>query len=304
MEIDLQRASHDTLQLDAVLPLESQCAGIMISRGSGRHIERIAPYFVLLVVRTGVLHIEEDGREFEVNAGESLLLWPGRLHRGTRDHDEHLQFYWMHFAVTPSCVTPSCVAPLSTTSSGTPTPSAVFKQEGGIAMTVPQHTRLARPDFVTELFRRYLDDQDSGRLQPLTAALYTWMILAELADTRPTRDLGAATVLAGNAQTYIRLHFHKKISASQVARALGYSVQYLGRAYQRTHGVSISEEIRRTRIGHARTLLLHTNRSVGDIAHQCGFEDSTYFLRVFKQLEGITPLRFRRLHARMHVNTH
>ncbi|RYG57373.1 AraC family transcriptional regulator, partial [bacterium] len=62
----------------------------MISRGHGRHIERVAPYYVLLFGREGTLHLEEEDQEFELNAGQTLLLLPHRLHRGTRDYGPNL----------------------------------------------------------------------------------------------------------------------------------------------------------------------------------------------------------------------
>jgi AraC-like DNA-binding protein len=270
-------SSTSTLALGGLLPLQTQMGGIMVSRGKGRHIERTADFFVLLFVREGVLHIEEEGVPFEVQAGQSLLLWPGRHHKGTRDYDENLQFFWLHFTLPAH-------------------------QDSPTTLRIPQHADLTRPDFVTELFRRFLDDQDSGHLQPLSAALYSWMILNEVADTRPPTDTRAATILAGNAYNYIRTHFHEKISASHVALAVGYNAQYLGRIFQQTYRLSLAGAIRRTRINHAKSLLLHTDSNIGEIARLSGFDDITYFQRVFKELEGMTPLRFRRLHARMKVN--
>ncbi len=269
--------ANNALSLGGVLPLDSQRAGLMMSRGIGRHIDRVTSFFVLLFVREGVLHIEEEGQEFAVQAGHSLLLWPGRHHRGTRDYDENLQFYWLHFTLPQTHENPQF-------------------------LSIPQYANVTRPDFVTELFRRYLDDQETDYLQPLGAALYSWMILMEVADTRPPLDSGAATSLAGRAYAYIRTHFHEKISASDVASALGYNAQYLGRIFQRTYRQSLAEAIRKARISHAKSLLLHTNHNVGEIARLSGFEDITYFQRVFKQLEGITPLSFRRLYARMMIN--
>jgi AraC-like DNA-binding protein len=275
--LSLPELQSGTLPLGGVLPLQTHMAGIMISRGKGRHVDRVASYFVLLFVRQGVLHIEEEEQIFEVQAGQSLLLWPGRRHRGTRDYDENLQFFWLHFTLPPD-------------------------QPGETTLVVPQHTSLARPDFVTELFRRLLDDDDSGHLQPLGAALYAWMILLEVSDTRPGTNLCAASVLASQAHTFISTHFHQKISASDVAQAVGYNAQYLGRVFQRTYRHSVGAAIRRARINHAKSLLLHSGDNVTQIARQSGFEDIAYFQRVFKQLEGVTPLRFRQLHARMRVN--
>lgn len=41
----------------------------------------------------------EENTLFEVNAGESLLLWPKRRHVGVEDFPDDLKFYWLHFEV-------------------------------------------------------------------------------------------------------------------------------------------------------------------------------------------------------------
>lgn len=49
----------------------------------------------------------------------------------------------------------------------------------------------------------------------------------------------------------------------------------------------------RLRINRARTLLLESDRTITDIAYLCGFHDSTYFSRVFRDFEGMSARRFR-----------
>ena len=263
----------------------------MKSRGRGRHGEREIDTFVLLFVREGTLHMEEAGREFTVGAGQSLLLWPQRHHKGLADYPEDLQFFWLHFDLAP------------------PQGATQVESDGNnvdstaVLLNVPQYTTVARPDFVTELFRRYLDDQESGRLQPLSASLLVWLILCEIADARPALEARASTSLAGRAYAHLRTHFHERITAHHVARALGCNPQYLSRAYQQTYGQTLTATLRRMRLHHARSLLLHSNANVSEIARQCGFEDVAYFHRVFKAHEGMTPLNFRLLHARLKVNT-
>ncbi|RYG68829.1 AraC family transcriptional regulator [bacterium] len=267
---------NDVLDIEGPLPFDALGAGVMISRGAGRHIERVAAHFTLLFVRQGTLYIEEEGNQIELHEGHTLVLWPGRHHQGTKDYDENLQFYWLHFVMEPH-------------------------REGSAKLHIPQLAKLARPDFVTELFRRYLDDQGSGDIKPLSAALYTWMILREVATQYANSEERTKAALAGRVDTYIRIHHHERISVSDVAKAIGYNSQYLCRIYRQTYNSSLAGAIRRIRINHAKWLLMETDHSIGKISQLTGFEDTSYFQRVFKQLEGITPSQFRRLHARMNV---
>lgn len=51
-------------------------AGLFISRGVGRHPARKLSSWEIIFVEKGTLTIQEENTLFEVNAGESLLLWP------------------------------------------------------------------------------------------------------------------------------------------------------------------------------------------------------------------------------------
>ena len=265
--------------MSGALPLKSYHAGLLISRGQGRHRARVLSEFVLIFVHDGTLFIQEEDQAFEVGAGQTLLLWPGRRHWGTADHPPDLQFYWLHFIL----------------------PRTRGKRDK--ALSVPQHATVTRPDVLTELFRRYLDDQETGRLQPLTAGLLAWLILAEIADQRPvsTSDRTAAA-LAGRAFTYIRSHIHQSLTASDIAAGLGCNPQYLSRVFQRTYHHTLTEGIHRARLGYARHLLLHSGMNVNEIARACGFSDVRYFFRLFKRYEGITALAYRRSNAQMWIN--
>lgn len=50
------------------------------------------------------------------------------------------------------------------------------------------------------------------------------------------------------------------------------------------------------RIDHAHHLLLHSSKDLEDISDGCGFNDVSYFCRLFKRYKGLTPTAFRRIH--------
>jgi AraC-like DNA-binding protein len=47
------------------------------------------------------------------------------------------------------------------------------------------------------------------------------------------------------------------------------------------------------RIEQAANMLLATEHSVTDVAFRCGFNDTGYFIKIFKSLKGCTPKQFR-----------
>ena len=272
---------EETLTLTLRLPLQAHEAGLLVSRGRGRHGDRVWPTFDLIFVSAGVLHIQEAGRLFEVRSGETLLLWPGRKHGGTHPYPPDLTFYWVHFSLSGGA------------------------EEDSTLLAVPQHATLRRPDRMTALFRRFLDDQEAGGQDTLTASLLVLQMLAEIA--RAPLPGGHATttgaVLAGRADAYIHAHFHQPLTASVVAATLGCNANYLARLYRQEYGITLTEAIHQRRLDYARRLLLEGYANIDEIARECGFEDVGYFRRLFKRREGLTPLAFRRLYARVFVNT-
>lgn len=270
------------LELSPSLPVRAHNGGLFISRGRGTHPDRVMDSWELIFVREGVLRVEEEDERFEVGAGESLLLWPGRRHRGAGEYPPDLSFYWIHFAVRDGEAT---------------------LDDPPIA--VPQHTSVTRPNHLTELFRRFLDDQEAGRSRPPSDSLLLMLMLCEVSDSRPVERAvkGNAAVLAQRAEAHIRTHFHRPISTSALASELGCNPDYLGRVFRRVYGLTPTEFMHRRRVRHARRMLLESDYNVEEISRACGFKDVGYFRRLFKRYEGMTPLAFRRLYAQMHVNT-
>lgn len=96
------------------------------------------------------------------------------------------------------------------------------------------------------------------------------------------------------AANYSRLDF----SLEGMAQELGVSASYLSRFFRDHHGCTISHYISQVRIDAAKHLLRTTDLPVGSIVTAVGYWDTSSFIRKFKQLEGITPGRFRTVQAR------
>ncbi|ULH17021.1 AraC family transcriptional regulator (plasmid) [Deinococcus sp. KNUC1210] len=271
---------QNSLSLGIRLPLQASNAGLFVSRGQGTHPDRIIPTFELIYVKEGRLSMEEAGQAFEVAEGETLLLWPGRRHRGLKPYAAELSFYWVHFGLRE------------------------LPQEE-LALTVPQHASVGRPDHLTLLFRRLIDDQETRGIEPLSASLTVLLMLHEVAGSSHARanSSASAALLAGRADSIIRSRFHEPLTASSLASELNCHPDYLGRVFRQTYERTLTEAIHRRRLQQARVLLLESVDAVETVAHRCGFEEVGYFRRLFKRQEGISPQAFRNIYARLHVNT-
>ena len=94
-------------------------------------------------------------------------------------------------------------------------------------------------------------------------------------------------------------------SIVQIARDLGYNVDYLSRVFHGHWRMSIIDALHQKRIGVARASLNgEPGKNINEIAFECGYTDPGYFRRMFKRLTGLTAREFRTLYARTHINSH
>jgi len=93
---------------------------------------------------------------------------------------------------------------------------------------------------------------------------------------------------------FLSRNFATRVSARDVAAAAGLSVSRALHLFKEQSGVSFSSYVARQRIDYAIYLMKNTDRSMADIASECGFFDQSHFTKTFRALEGSPPLRYRR----------
>ena len=82
------------------------------------------------------------------------------------------------------------------------------------------------------------------------------------------------------------------IECRQLAQLIHVSEVYLRKLFKETLGLSPVSYLQRTRIDIACGLLKDSKMSIDDISENCGFQNKTFFYRVFKKWVGNTPLNY------------
>ena len=94
---------------------------------------------------------------------------------------------------------------------------------------------------------------------------------------------------------YINLHFaDETLSVSSLAKSAGFSEVYFRKLFLLQFGLTPSNYITRTRLGHAIKLMALDGLSLDDIAQESGFSSLPYFSKVFKSFIGESPAAYRR----------
>ena len=69
---------------------------------------------------------------------------------------------------------------------------------------------------------------------------------------------------------------------------------YLSRLLKEEFGIPFSQFYRQLKITWAKQLLLETDKTIAQISEDLGFVEDSYFVRIFKQETGETPLKYRK----------
>ena len=93
---------------------------------------------------------------------------------------------------------------------------------------------------------------------------------------------------------YIDKHFREPLSLDLLAGQQHISKYHLAHEFKKYVGMPVNEYIIRARLSYAKELLRFSKLSVNEIADQIGMNQSSYFIRIFKERESMTPNQFRR----------
>lgn len=96
---------------------------------------------------------------------------------------------------------------------------------------------------------------------------------------------------------YIENHPELLINTKKMAELCHLNAQYFSRLFQRELKENYIDYLHRRKICWAKQQLAISGKSIYDIAISLGYADASYFIKIFKKYEGITPLQCRRREA-------
>jgi AraC family transcriptional regulator len=92
---------------------------------------------------------------------------------------------------------------------------------------------------------------------------------------------------------YIHAHLERDIKLADLAGSIGMSQFHFSHLFKQSIGTSPYQYLLQQRIERAKQLLQQTDRSIIDIALECGFNSHSHLSKQFRQLAGMTPKAYR-----------
>lgn len=140
----------------------------------------------------------------------------------------------------------------------------------------------------------HVHDQKNA-LTEITANKYlTDIITYSFTENKETRETVTLQNKLQTIREYLISHSAQKLTLDSLAAMFYISKYHLSREYKRYFGITLMNDLNNMRISTAKSLLRFSDASIESIAEQCGFSDSAYFIKVFKNAENITPYSYRK----------
>jgi len=121
--------------------------------------------------------------------------------------------------------------------------------------------------------------------------------LGDLAGRRVLAERRGRPSAVAQALAFLRDHQRERLHLRQVAEQAHLSPYYFCKLFHKTMGMTFTEYLARLRLEASKDMLLSHTTPVGDIALAAGFGSVPHFNRAFKRYTGVTPSRYRTMHA-------
>ena len=165
------------------------------------------------------------------------------------------------------------------------------------------HLKFERPQIVTHILKTMheeLENRSAGYQE--TVDYYFRLFLIECCRQALNRKIQRTSPYTHgkfrqleDVRHYIDRNFTKPLSLNQLAKRAGrLNPNYLSRRFKEYTGQTVMEYINHRRIEMSLVLLRSdVNSKILQVSMQCGFNDISYFNRMFKKIVGVTPSEYR-----------
>ncbi len=148
-------------------------------------------------------------------------------------------------------------------------------------------------------------DEKLLELEKLTdaEALCFWaenLWFPDSAATTAKTALAPVHSVADRVHDWLRQHYAEPVGLNDVAAAVGASRSNLIHKLKKDTGKTFGDMLLAARMSEAKRLLSFTSLSISELCRRCGFQDQSYFTKVFRREINLTPREFRRLLTENH----
>lgn len=140
---------------------------------------------------------------------------------------------------------------------------------------------------VTEFFselKNFYSEFDSIKNSAILSSR-TYSLVSLFFDSATKKSIS----LTEKVKDYLNSHYFLPLTLADISEVFPYSKSKLCRDFRNDYGCSIFEMLTRIRLEHARIMLADPCAKCSDTAELCGFNDTSYFCRIYREHYGVSP---------------
>ncbi len=222
---------------------------------------------LIMFIKNGRLNFSDSGTPQTVSAGETAVIDCFGKHFYGSASDE-LEAYWIHI-------------------SGANTHSLYCE-------LIQRHGNIfgASSEAEDKILNLYEIIKNSETVSDLEMSLKIYELTVSLFSGRYA---DRESFLIRKAVNYISDNYSENITVKNIADSVNMSEAHFSRIFKKATGTSPYEFVLNKRTAKAKELLKNTDLQVSEIAYLTGFSDPSSFIYFFRQKEGISPMKFRKM---------
>lgn len=171
-----------------------------------------------------------------------------------------------------------------------PEPNLCFADPAGRIVTAGGTT--SWHDLALHVIARHVNPGEALRIAKVY--LLKWHPEGQLPYEPLVRPQPHADLAVRACEDWLREHFREpRVVARAVLRA-GIPERTFKRRFKQSTGLALLDYLQNLRIEDAKQRLESSDRAVDEISHAVGYEDASFFRRLFRRRTGVTPAQYRR----------
>lgn len=250
-----------------------------------RQSSHIHPYYEIFYLINGDCTFFIDHNIYKLNRGDLVIVPVGEIHKSTYPETGYSERFVVSFRENNLGWINEILG------------EEIVKQSLNMGViSIPDKRR----DYVESLMYKMLfESEGQDILSPAfiktgLIELLLFIIRCQRYEENVVKEIDVDNQLMQEIATYIYDNYEKRISLDDMSRKFHISRSYLSKKFKTITGFGFKEYLINVRIKNACRLLLETNKSITDIAFECGFNDSNYFGDAFRHVKGISPNKYRK----------
>ena len=219
-----------------------------------------------------------NGNEYEINTHTMYIYHINDYHEIFAD--EPLVIY--NIAFNRVCIDEATIAD-------------IFDYENEIVINLTPH-RLSQ---IISMMQMIKDIYESNRTNKkmILSHLLNAMLLIAIGSEQKKQMHNAQDVSFNSILRYVHENFAKSPSLDEISAFSGYQKNYFCDLFKKKTTMTYVEYLTAYKINYSKKLLKVTNKTIKEIAQECGFNSANNFIREFKRKNNITPKQYRKIHS-------